>query len=76
MTGSVVQGQEVPFTLTLEKKYVLAMGGRSLNNALDYDLIFRHYSISQWEGLFKCLGPVNTAADLGDELSLEDLQAS
>lgn len=65
--GSITDGEWTPdFTVEVEKKYVLAVGGRTTSGGGLFGIL-NHYSLMQWEGLFPCLPELNTADDLQEE---------
>lgn len=67
--GSITHGQWTPdTTVEVEKKYVLAVGGRPLNSFLGYGGTLNHYSLMQWEGLFPCLPEIDDDGDLQESL--------
>lgn len=62
------------FTVEVEKKYVLAVGGRTTGGGGLFGLL-NHYSMMQWEGLFPCLPELNAAADL-EELDIATFEVN
>lgn len=67
--GSITHQQWTPdFTVEVEKKYVLAVGGRPLNGVAGTSDFLNHYSLMQWEGLFPCLPELNAADDLQERV--------
>eukprot|EP00752_Nemacystus_decipiens_P018611 g16686.t1 len=79
--GSITHGQwTADTTVEVEKKYVLAMGGRPLNDPTGgLGGALNHYSLMQWEGLFPCLPEINDVGDLEEravETFLEEYPTS